>query len=120
MRQKLGQGMGIGFVSLRAHQPARLIGVESPVCEAIVLHEMKKEGIVLSMSKIEAIELPPGQTVQLRAGGNHMMLMRLKHQLIAGATVPLTFTFVDEAGSAFTEKVDAVVTQEGVREDDDH
>ncbi|MDB6000806.1 MAG: hypothetical protein JWP52_2505 [Rhizobacter sp.] len=116
-----GQGLGICFVTLRSQEPVRLVGAESPASRAVVLHEMRKTGIVLGMEKIDSMALPAGETVQLQAGGNHLMLDHLKYQLVAGAKVPLTLNFVDATGHAFSEKVEAdVVPRVRVENEDDH
>jgi copper(I)-binding protein len=112
-----GQGMGIGFVQLKAKEATTLVGAESPICDSIVLHGMKKEGIVLSMGRIDAVDLSSRRWVKLEPGGNHLMLMHLRYRLDAGATVPLTLHFVDKAGHTFTETAIATVTNEGVMQE---
>jgi len=44
------------------------------------------------------LELPARKTVELKAGGYHLMLMDLKQPLAAGSNVPLVLDFVDGKG----------------------
>ena len=58
---------------------------------------MRMEGDVMRMRQVDAIELPPGATVELKPGGMHLMLMGLKQPLKADDKVPLTLRF-EKAG----------------------
>jgi periplasmic copper chaperone A len=55
---------------------------------------MGMEGQTMRMQKVDGIDLPAGQTVNLASGGYHVMLFDLKRQLKDGEQVPLTLTFV--------------------------
>jgi periplasmic copper chaperone A len=87
-----------GFMTLTAKQPVRLIGVASPAAGVGEVHEMKMEGNVMKMRALPGLDLPAGQAVELKSGGNHMMLMDLKQTLKYGTTVPVTLTFADAQG----------------------
>ena len=45
----------------------------------------------------EGMPLPAGQTVELKPGGNHIMLLSVTEPLKAGDSVPLTLTFASAA-----------------------
>ena len=77
--------------------PDRVVSASSPVAERVELHETIRDGDVMRMREVEAIELPAGQTVELKPGGLHLMLMGLKAPLKAGETVPVTLKF-EKAG----------------------
>jgi copper(I)-binding protein len=78
---------------------ARLLGGSSPLADAVEVHEMAMEGDVMRMRALErGLELPPGQSVELRPGGLHLMLTGLKQPLPAGSTLPLKLRFVDKDG----------------------
>ena len=91
------QGTG-AFMRITARDGARLVGVSSPVAGVAEVHEMKMDGDIMKMRAVPALELPPGQTVQLRPGGYHLMLMELKQPLPKGSTVPLTLRLQDAQG----------------------
>jgi copper(I)-binding protein len=91
------QGTG-GFMKLRAGVPVRLVGVSSPVAGVAELHEMKLEDGVMRMRPLAGLDIPAGTTVELKPGGNHLMLMDLKQPLARGTTVPLTLHLRNTAG----------------------
>jgi copper(I)-binding protein len=94
-----GQAAGGGFVTLRGGAAAdRLLGGSAPtVAERVELHTMRMEGDVMRMREVPAIDLPAGQTVELRPGGLHLMFMGLKAPLKEGDRFPLTLRF-EKAG----------------------
>jgi copper(I)-binding protein len=73
--------------------------VSSPVAGVAQVHEMKMEGDVMKMRAMPSLDLPAGQTVQLKPGGYHVMMMDLKQTLPKGSTVPLTLRFKDAQGA---------------------
>jgi copper(I)-binding protein len=50
----------------------------------------------------DGIAVPAQQTVELKPGGLHVMLMGLKHPLVEGETFPLTLEF-EHAGTLEVE-----------------
>ena len=60
---------------------------------------MKTENGMMKMAQLtEGLPLAAGQAVELKPGGNHLMLIGLTAPLVAGETVPLTLTFQDAKG----------------------
>jgi copper(I)-binding protein len=55
------------------------------------------------------VELPAGRAVELKPGGNHVMLMGLKRQLKVGDRVALTLVVEDKDGKRETINVDAAI-----------
>lgn len=92
------QGTG-AFMNITAKDAARLVGASSPVAGVVEVHEMKMEGDVMKMHAVPSLDLPAGQTVQLKPGGYHVMMMDLKQTLPKGSTVPLTLRFKDAKGA---------------------
>ena len=82
------------FMQLRSPKATRLVDVQSPVAGRAEVHQMAMEGQTMRMQKVDGIDLPADQTVNLSSGGYHVMLFDLKQQLKEGAQVPLTLTFV--------------------------
>jgi hypothetical protein len=70
---------------------------ESPSAEQMT--QMMK-----GMKEVEMIDLPAGEAVQLKPGGYHVMLMKLKAPITAGMTVPVTLTF-EKAGRVTVDAV---------------
>lgn len=110
-----GQGAtGVGFLSIsnRGAAADRLLSASTPAARAVELHTMLRDGDVMRMRAVDAIEIPAGQTVALRPGGLHIMLVGLSRPLREGETVPLTLRF-ERAGEV---RVDLAVQAAGARE----
>lgn len=91
--------MGTGaFMNITAKAGTRLVGVSSPAAGVAEVHEMKLENDIMKMRAMSGLDLPAGQTVQLKPGGYHLMLLDLKQALTVGSKVPLTLTFKDAKG----------------------
>ncbi|MBO9651395.1 MAG: copper chaperone PCu(A)C [Variovorax sp.] len=93
-----GQSGSGAFMKLSAPSGARLVGASTPVAGVAEVHEMKMEGDTMRMRGLPSLELPARQTVELKPGGYHLMLMDLKQPLVNGTTVPLTLLFEDAKG----------------------
>ncbi len=60
---------------------------------------MKMDGDVMKMRALDdGLALPAGQTVELKPGGYHLMLMDLKAALPKDSKLPLTLVFKDATG----------------------
>ncbi|WP_198119186.1 copper chaperone PCu(A)C [Massilia rhizosphaerae] len=81
------------FMQLRSAKATRLVDVQTPVAGRAEVHQMAMDGQTMRMQKVDGIDLPAGQTVNLSSGGYHVMLFDLKQQLKEGEQVPLTLTF---------------------------
>ena len=88
-------GVGGAFMRIenRGAAPDRLLSASSPVARAVELHTTIRDGDVMRMRPVTAIEVPAQGAVQLRPGGLHVMLMGLNKPLTQGEQVPLTLTF---------------------------
>lgn len=78
------------FMRLNASSDARLVGASSPVAGIVEIHEMAMVKDVMQMRAVSGLDLPAGQTVELKPGGYHVMLLDLKGQVKEGDMVPLT------------------------------
>lgn len=75
----------------------RLVGVSTPVAQKAELHTHIKDGELVRMRQVEAIELVSSTSVALEPGGLHVMLIGLKQPLVKDQPFPLTLVF-EEAG----------------------
>ena len=72
----------------------RLTGAETDVAGRIELHNVTMDGGVMRMRPVAGgIEIPAGQTVELKPGSYHIMLLQLRRPLRAGETIPVTLRF---------------------------
>jgi copper(I)-binding protein len=94
VRAALAQQTATGaFMQLSTSAKSRLVEVRSAVAGVVEIHEMKMDGDVMRMRAIDGIDIAPGQPVELKPGGYHVMLMDLKQPLQAGDTVAMTMVF---------------------------
>lgn len=75
----------------------RLVAVETDVAASTEIHESRLSNGVMSMERIDAVEVPAGDQAVLEPGGLHVMLIDVDQDLTAGDTVELTLVF-DGAG----------------------
>lgn len=94
------QNNGIDDDSLR--------GGTTPVAQRVEIHEgFQDEQGVMKMRQLEfGLEVPAGESVELRPGGYHVMLFGLKQKLEEGTTVPLTLSFARAGDIALEVKVE--------------
>jgi copper(I)-binding protein len=77
---------------------------------------MVRDGDVMRMRPVDGVEIRAGQTVTLRPGGFHLMLIGLSQPLRQGETVPVTLRF-ERAGDV---QVALSVQAAGAREPASH
>jgi copper(I)-binding protein len=76
----------------------RFIGAKSEVADHAELHEMSMSDGVMKMRPLpNGLEIKPGETVELKSGGYHLMFMDLKQPLKAGESFKATLQF-EKAG----------------------
>ncbi len=110
-----GQAVAGVYMDLRAARPMRVVGAASPAAERVELHTMAMQEGVMVMRRVPEIGLPAGQTVELKPGSLHVMLIGLKAPLQEGQTVPLTLQLRDAAGKPSEVEVKAEVRRAGER-----
>lgn len=88
---------GAGAVYMTLSNPGAaadsLVAASSPIAATAELHTHIAEGDVMRMRPVDSIEVPAGETVELRPGGLHVMLMNLEAPLTRDETFPLTLSF---------------------------
>ena len=97
------QNAGAGYMTITGGDTAdRLlsVSVDASIAGMAELHEsmMDSETSVMTMSGVEAIEIPAGGIVKLEPGSYHVMMMMLTEELVAGTEFNLELTF-EEAGA---------------------
>ena len=84
-------------------EPDRLVGGSIPIAARMEAHEMKEENGVMKMRHLPAgLEIKPGETVELKPGGYHLMFMDLQKGLKNGETIKGTLNF-EKAGPVEVE-----------------
>ena len=95
-----------GFLTLTnaGSQPDRLVGVSSPISTKGEVHEMAIDGKgVMTMRPVEGgLEIPAGETVELKPGSYHLMFMGLTARPAEGERFAATLEF-EKAGTVDVE-----------------
>ena len=81
----------------RGAEADRLLSIATDKAAMAHLHGTKSLDGVVSMEAMETLDLAPGQTVEMKPGGLHIMLMGLKAPLQKGSKLSLELSF-EKAG----------------------
>lgn len=76
--------VGGGFMTITNHgeESATLIGGTAEFAEVVEIHEMEMADNVMKMRRLEkGLEIPAGETVELKPGGYHLMFIKLSEQM---------------------------------------
>ena len=88
---------GAAYVTIQSPTADRLVSASTPVAKKAELHTMSMQGMVMKMRPISGVDIPAGQPVSLKPGGEHIMLLGLNQPLREGQSFPLTLDF-EKAG----------------------
>lgn len=72
-----------------------ITSANSDIAEKNELHTHIKENQMLKMMKIEKLVVPAKSSLELKSGGDHVMLMGLKKELKVGDEISLELSFSD-------------------------
>ena len=95
-----GQPVGGGYFTITNNGKSadRLISISSPDAGSAEIHSMVMKDNVMVMRQVEGgLEIPAGETVELKPGHFHLMFMDVKKPFRRGDTVPVTLEF-EKAG----------------------
>jgi periplasmic copper chaperone A len=102
-----GTTVGAGYLTVRNRGKTadRLLSAATPIAGKVEIHQMAVKDGVATMRPVEGgIPIAPGKSIELKAGGYHLMLMDLKEPLKAGEKVPGSVVF-EKAGKVEVEFV---------------
>lgn len=93
--------------------PDRLIGGSVDFAGSFQLHSMTMENDVSKMRELKSVDIEPGQTIEFKPGGSHVMFVGLNHALSEGEHVEGTLIF-EHAGTVHIEySVEGIGAQMG-------
>ncbi|MEP0070931.1 copper chaperone PCu(A)C [Pyruvatibacter sp.] len=109
-RETIGAGTtGAAYLVIRNSGGAdRLIAASTEAAVTTELHTHEKDGEIMRMRKVDAIDVPAHDVVTLQPGGKHIMMFEIMEPLKDGGSFPMTLTF-EEAGD-ITVDVTVVAT----------
>jgi copper(I)-binding protein len=96
-----GATIGGGYLKITNNgaTPDRLVSGSSSISARFEIHEMSVENGVMRMRPLkDGVEIKPGQTVEFKPGGLHIMMVDLKQPIKAGDHIKGTLVF-QKAGS---------------------
>src|SRR5216117_3835744 len=73
--------IGAAYLTLESPVDDRLTGLSAPIASLTQLHTTVKEGGIMKMRMLPALDLPAGQPIKLEPGAMHIMLIGLTDQL---------------------------------------
>lgn len=85
---------GYARIANETGQNVRLTGADTPAAGRVEIHNVTQDGGVMRMRPLpDGLDIPAGETVELRPGGYHLMLLDLQRPLRGGERIPVTFRF---------------------------
>jgi copper(I)-binding protein len=92
-----GTTISAGYVKITntGDKPDTLLGASTPAANSAELHEsaMTADGVMTMRQLENGLEIKPGETVELKPAGAHIMILGVKQPLKEGQTIPVTLTF---------------------------
>jgi copper(I)-binding protein len=88
-----------GYATLKntGDETISILTVQSDAYRMTSLHETLVEEGVSKMRELHRLKIAPGETVQLKPGGKHLMLMQPRREILVGDKVEMLFMLVDGA-----------------------
>jgi periplasmic copper chaperone A len=99
-----GSTVSAGYLTItnKGQETDRLIGGSLLSASRFEVHTTVTENGVARMRQVTSLEIKPGETVELRPGGMHVMFMGLKQPMTSGQTIKGTLVF-EKAGTVAIE-----------------
>ncbi|MEO1305764.1 MAG: copper chaperone PCu(A)C [Pseudomonadota bacterium] len=89
-----------------------LTSASSPSIDTIELHTMSMTDGKMQMRQVEGFEIADGESLELKRGGNHLMLFGVGEGVVAGETIDITLN-LEADGAPMTLVVEADVRAVG-------
>src|SRR5215470_12830029 len=106
---------GVAFLTIRTPTPDRLVSASSPVAKKAELHTMEMAGMVMKMRPLAGLDIPAGQPVALKPGGEHIMLIGLQQPLREGQSFTLTLNFEKAGARTVSVAIEKAGAMSGMR-----
>jgi periplasmic copper chaperone A len=105
-------------VENRGAAPDRLVSATFSAAGVVEVHEMSMDGSVMKMRELpKGIEIRPGQKLELKPGGFHLMFIDLKAGLKEGESIKGVLVFETAGRIEVDFKVDSMGARGGGHED---
>jgi copper(I)-binding protein len=99
-----GAGNGAVYVLIenRGREADTLLGASSDAAQTVELHETRQAGGMMRMRPLAKVEVPAGGRIEMKPGGQHIMLLGLTRDLHPGDKVTVRLRF-EKAGEQTVE-----------------
>lgn len=96
------------FLNMTNHsdKDVKLVGVQGDFAGKFELHNMEMAGGKMVMREVESIEVKQHKTTELKSGGLHIMVFKLKSPLKEGVVHRINLIFDDKTTVAVDAKVE--------------
>lgn len=104
-----GSDVGAGYVVIRnaGDVPDRLLSATSPQAQRTEIHETTMEDEVMRMRPVsEPLVIEPGETVEMRPGGLHIMFLDVAEPFAEGDEVAANLVFEHDGERTVTLEVE--------------
>ena len=90
-----GMSSSAAYMTIRngGRQPVQIQALASPLALKSELHTTEMRNGMMRMRRVDNLQINPGEAVELKPGGYHIMLMGLKQPIAANSAIPITITF---------------------------
>ena len=80
-----------GFLTIKNNggRLEELLGAESSAFEKVEIHMTYLDNGMMRMKQVPIMKVAPGQTIQFKPGGFHLMLINPKHAIKAGDAIEI-------------------------------
>ena len=95
------------FMQITSTEPVRLVEAKSAAAKIVEIHEMRMDGDRMMMKAIDALDIVPGRTLELKPGSYHIMLIDVLKPVNAGDKLPLTLVIEGRDGKRSAVEVSA-------------
>lgn len=113
------QKSAAAYMKLEAHVTGgvALVGASSPLATSV---EIRAAGKSRTKADVSRLEIPAGNSVVLKPGGPHVMLVGLTHSLKKGGHVPLRLDFETNDAARFSVNISAAIVSAHAKTALDH
>jgi periplasmic copper chaperone A len=97
-----GMTAAFGTITNPTKRAIRVVAARSPYSPMQIHQTGMVDGAMKMMQKPGGLVIPAGETIELKPGGDHLMLMKLNRPIKAGTRVPITLITSTGATLRFT------------------
>ena len=86
--------VAVGYLSVtnNSEKDDALVSGQSTMAQTVEIHDHIHENGVMRMRQVKSVPLAAGETVVMKSGGLHLMIIGVKESMEVGSMVPVTLT----------------------------